>query len=65
VEGEVRQDPSMDTGIHGTPPPCSAKSLGGRPLTMRAHQTKEARVRQRGWLTCGVPKQRLECVNAP
>jgi hypothetical protein len=65
VEGEVKQDPSMDIGIQGTPPPCSAKSLGGRPLNMRAHQTKEARVRQRGWLTCGVFKQRLECVNAP
>jgi hypothetical protein len=28
VEGEVRHDPSMDVGIHGTPSLSSAKSLG-------------------------------------
>jgi hypothetical protein len=28
VGGEVGQDPSTDVGIHGTPPPGMAKSLG-------------------------------------
>jgi hypothetical protein len=53
---KVGQGPLTATEIHGTPPPRTVRSLGGRGLTIQAHWIEGLRVRWRERLMRGVPK---------